>query len=73
VVPGIGVDVPDNIPRPQAPPHGTFASRPEGLREVVTAAFAAGAGGILISREYDEMRVENLRAIGDTLRDLGKA
>jgi hypothetical protein len=65
--------VPDNIQRPNPPPGGTFASRPDVLRDVVTAAFAAGAGGILISREYDEMRLENLRAIGDTLRELGKA
>jgi hypothetical protein len=73
VIPGIGVDVPDNIQRPNPPSGGTFASRPEVLREVVTAAFGAGGRGILISREYDEMRVENLRAIGDTLRALGKA
>ncbi len=73
VVPGIGVDVPDNLQRPNPPPPGTFASQPEGLRAVVTAAFAAGASGILISREYDEMQVKNLRAIGDTLRALGKA
>ncbi len=73
VIPGIGVDVPDNIQRPNPPPGGTFASRPEVLRDVVTAAFGAGAAGILISREYDEMRLENLRAIGDTLRALGKS
>jgi hypothetical protein len=72
VVPGIGVDVPDNLQRPNPPPEGTFASRPELLREVVTAAFGAGAAGILISREYDEMRIGNLRAIGETLRELGK-
>ena len=72
VVPGIGVDVPDNLQRPNPPPDGTFASRPELLREVVTAAFGAGAAGILISREYDEMRIGNLRSIGETLRDLGK-
>jgi len=32
-----------------------------------------GANGILISREYDEMRVENLNAIGQTLAELGQA
>lgn len=72
VVPGIGVDVPDSIPRENAPPPGTFRSTPENVSAAVRAAFGAGAGGILISREYDEMRLENLRAIGDTLRDLGK-
>lgn len=73
VVPGIGVDVPNNIRRENAPPEHTFGSTPAGLRSAVTAAFGAGAAGILISREYDEMRVANLRAIGETLRDLGKA
>jgi len=73
VIPGIGVDVPDNIARPAGHPAGNFGSTPASLRAAVTQAFAAGAGGILISREYDEMRVENLRAIGDTLRGLGKA
>ena len=73
VIPGIGVDVPDNIPRKNAPPPGTLHSTPQGTRAAVTAAIENGASGILISREYDEMRVENLKAIGETLRDLGKA
>lgn len=73
VVPGIGVDVPNNIRREGGPAEHTFGSTPAGLRSAVTAAFSGGATGILISREYDEMRLENLRAIGDTLRDLGKA
>ena len=75
VIPGIGVDVPNNFQGgPSAGPAGRpFGSTPAGLRAAVTHAFAAGAGGILISREYDEMRLENLRAIGATLRELGKA
>jgi hypothetical protein len=73
VVPGIGVDVPDNIVRPAGHPASKVGSTPAGLRAAVTQSFAAGASGLLISREYDEMRVENLRAIGETLRDLGKA
>ena len=72
VVPGIGVDVPDNIQRKPTPPRGTFGSTPAGLRSVILEVFSAGATGILISREYDEMRLENLRAIGETLRELGK-
>lgn len=73
VVPGIGVDVPDNIARPPGVPASAVRSSSAGLRAGVTQAFVAGATGIVISREYDEMRVENLRAIGDALRDLGKA
>lgn len=75
VIPGIGVDVPNNFQGgPSAGAEGRpFGSTPAGLRAAVTHAFAAGGSGIVISREYDEMRVENLRAIGATLRDLGKA
>lgn len=74
VVPGIGVDVPANFGGGAAagPAGRPFASTPTGLRAAIAHAFAAGAGGILISREYDEMRVENLRAIGKTLAALGK-
>jgi len=57
---GIGLDVPwqgDHFP-----------TDPDKLAQAVEKAFAAGAGGIVISREYDEMRVENLRAIGRAIR-----
>lgn len=69
VIPGIGVDVPAPADTAGDRPAG---STPEGLRAAVRAAFDGGAEGILISREYDEMRLENLRAIGGTLRELGK-
>jgi hypothetical protein len=72
VVPGIGVDIPYNIQRPGGPAQFSFRSRPAAVSEAVRAAFAAGATGILVSREYDEMRLQNLRAIGATLRELGK-
>lgn len=72
VVPGIGVDIPYNIQRPGGPAQFSFRTRPEAVSASVRAAFAAGATGILVSREYDEMRLENLRTIGATLRELGK-
>jgi hypothetical protein len=37
----------------------------------VRNAFAAGADGIVVSREYEEMRVPNLRAVGRAMRSLG--
>ena len=40
--------------------------------EAVKAAFEAGAEGILISREYDEMHLESLRAIGEAMRQVKK-
>ena len=66
VVAGIGIDVPDNIPR-AGKVEEPFRSRPESVAAAIEAAFAAGATGILVSREYDEMRVENLKAVGRTL------
>ncbi|MEZ4730096.1 MAG: hypothetical protein R3E79_23440 [Caldilineaceae bacterium] len=58
---GIGMDVPWN--------NEHFPSDPERVYLAVRSALAAGAAGILISREYDEMRVDNLRAVGRAWRD----
>jgi hypothetical protein len=41
------------------------------VREVVKQAFRAGVPGIVISREYTEMKSENLRGVGDAIRELG--
>jgi len=67
VYPGIGIDVPWHLPE------GGMKAVPsplESTREAVRQAFAAGADGILISREYDEMRLESLRAIGEAIREI---
>lgn len=61
IIAGIGIDVPwqgDHFP-----------SDPEDAYRATRKAFEAGAAGILISREYDEMRVDNLRAIGRAIRE----
>jgi hypothetical protein len=62
VYPGIGFDVPYGAePFPGAGPNGVYrASR---------RALEAGANGICISREYAEMRVENLEAVGRAVRE----
>jgi hypothetical protein len=62
---GIGIDIPAN--------NQTFSSNPEGVYQAVRRAFEAGAGGVLISREYDEMRLPNLRAVGRAMADIAKA
>jgi hypothetical protein len=36
----------------------------------VKAAFAGGAHGVLLSRKYSEMRLDNIRAAGRAVRDL---
>jgi hypothetical protein len=58
---GIGIDVPGSPP-----------DDPAVVRQAVINAFGAGAAGIVVSREYEEMRVPNLRAVGDAVRELAR-
>ncbi len=55
---GIGIDVPDSPP-----------DDPETVYLATRKALEAGAGGIVISREYEEMRVPNLKAIGKAVTE----
>jgi hypothetical protein len=64
------VDVPNTAL--EAPNGGKRPSDQFALRAAIKNAFTAGAGGILISREYDEMRLESLKTIGETLKELGQ-
>jgi hypothetical protein len=59
---GIGFDVPGSPPED-----------PEMIRQAVIGALRAGAAGIVVSREYEEMRVPNLRAVGQGVRESGRA
>jgi hypothetical protein len=65
VWPGIDIDVP-------VPP-GTSQCTPEGVKAAVRAVFQGGGTGIILSRNYIEMKPENLSAAGDALRELGLA
>jgi hypothetical protein len=58
---GIGFDVPGSPPE-----------EPDLIRRSVLAAFGGGASGIVVSREYEEMRVPNLRAVGTAVRELAR-
>lgn len=60
VYPGVGFDIPG-----QAAP-----SEAKVVYEATRQAFRAGAQGLIISREYDEMRVSNLRAVGQAIQDV---
>jgi hypothetical protein len=55
---GIGFDVP-----------GSPADDPETIYQATRKAFAAGAHGIVVSREYEEMKIEHLRAVGRAVRE----
>ena len=59
IYPGIGFNVPGGPPED-----------PETIFQAVSRAYDAGANGIVASREYEEMTVPNLRAVGRAVRAL---
>ena len=61
--PGVDIDVPVE--------KGESHCTPESVASAVKAAFAGGAKGIILSRNYTEMKPENLSAAGGALRELG--
>jgi hypothetical protein len=60
--PGLDVDIPTAA--------SSRKTRPEDVYDSVKAAFAGGAHGILLSRKYSEMRLDNIRAAGRAVREL---
>ena len=60
---GIGFDVPWGA--------NIMPADPDVVYQAVKRAFDAGAGGIVVSREYEEMRLANLKAVGRAMRELG--
>lgn len=56
---GIGFDVPGS-------PHDDADT----IYHATVKAFAAGAHGIVVSREYEEMQVDHLRAVGRAFREV---
>jgi hypothetical protein len=60
---GLGLDIPHE--------RGQKSTTPADVREAVEAAFEGGAAGITVSRNYAEMRWENLCAVGEALAGLG--
>ena len=60
--PGIDVDIPTAATSKK--------TRPDDVYAAVQAAFTGGAHGVLLSRKYSEMRLDNIRAAGRAVRDL---
>jgi hypothetical protein len=60
--PGIDIDIPT-----AATSHKT---RPDVVYQAVKAAFDGGAHGVLLSRKYSEMRLDNIRGAGHAVREL---
>ena len=59
--PGIDIDIPS----------GECPTTPERVRDAVIAAFRGGAKGVILSRKYSEMQLDNLSGVGAALEDLG--
>ena len=59
--PGIDIDIPTG--------ENEKKTRPEDVSNAVRAALKAGADGVILSRKYSEMKLENLRAAGEAVRE----
>jgi hypothetical protein len=60
--PGIDVDIPTAATSKKTTPDDVYLA--------VKAAFDSGAHGVLLSRKYSEMRLDNIRGAGRALREL---
>ncbi len=65
IYPGIDIDIPTEA--------GESKCTPQGVRDAVKGAFAGGAKGVVLSRKYSEMRLDNLAGAGQAVRELGLA
>ncbi len=61
IYPGIDIGIPTSKNSRNASPDDTYAA--------VAAALNAGADGLILSRKYSEMRLDNLAAAGRAVRD----
>jgi hypothetical protein len=61
VLPGIDIGIPTGAQSRKASPDDTYAA--------VASALKAGADGVVLSRKYSEMRLDNLAAAGRAVRD----
>ena len=59
VWPGIDIDIPTGGDEKK--------TEPQDVREALLAALHGGADGVILSRKYSEIRLANLRAVGEAL------
>ena len=59
---GIDIDIPTG-------PEQSRCTR-DGVQAAVLAAFEGGADGVVLSRKYSEMRLDNLAGAGDAIREV---
>src|SRR5262245_46358649 len=63
IYPGIDIDIPTG--------QNEKKTQPTDVRASVKAALTSGAAGVILSRKYSEMKLANLAAAGEALKDLG--
>ncbi len=63
IYPGIDIEIPTGKDEKK--------TQPGDVRAAVKAAFVSGAQGVILSRKYSEMKLANLSAVGEALRELG--
>lgn len=63
IYPGIDIDIPTD--------QNEKKTQPADVRASVKAALTSGAAGVILSRKYSEMRLTNLSAAGDAIKDMG--
>lgn len=72
ILAGIDVDIPVlKLDLGGSAPSEASRSTRQDVRAAVVQAFQAGAHGIVVSREYTEMELDNLSGVGDAIRELG--
>lgn len=71
IPPGIEIDIPVMRANLAGAPAEVARCTRESVRDVVKQAFRAEVPGVILSREYTEMRPENLSGVGDAIRELG--
>jgi hypothetical protein len=68
ILAGIDVDIPVlKADLGASPPAEASRSTRQDIRAAVRQAFQAGAHGIVVSREYTEMQLDNLSGVGDAI------
>jgi hypothetical protein len=84
IYPGIDIDIPVGVTRERLEPARDVGSKinwddnegeltacsPDGVRDAVLAAFEGGAEGVVLSRKYSEMLLDNLSGAGAAMRSL---
>jgi hypothetical protein len=67
---GIDVDIPTEIEKRSGATNLAVTTRAD-VKKLVIQTFQAGVPGIVISRQYSEMKLDNLSGVNDGLKELG--